>query len=230
MNSYPVELLAQLCPVMFVAGLDVRETQGGAEGVQDSFSLLTIRLRDALTARKQAVFQPKHPVPFHVLLVDKYIRFPPRKLVPTDDPQYSAAHSPLSPLTPTSPLFPDGIIAPIWIRKHTTLLPSVFVLFLRLFELQPIMPRSPLDHPDPERDRDRADEERRKDAELAAEISLRKKSTNERGIKLTAVLMASRRMLGSSHVLVTPHSSLNVRSRRPHSRCPSYLHPAAKWS
>ncbi|KAJ3753042.1 hypothetical protein EV360DRAFT_88154 [Lentinula raphanica] len=42
----------------------------------------------------------------------------------------STPHSPLSPLTRTSPVYPDGLpIAPIWIRKHTMLVPAVFVLF-----------------------------------------------------------------------------------------------------
>ena len=47
-------------------------------------------------------------------------------------------------------------------------------------------------------DKEREAEERRRDTELSAEIAQRKKSTNERNIKLTAVLMASRRMLGAS--------------------------------
>jgi hypothetical protein len=55
------------------------------------------------------------------------------------------------------------------------------------------MPRSPLDQPHP----DREAEERRKDTEMSAEIALRKKSTSERGIKLTVVLLASRKMLGT---------------------------------
>jgi hypothetical protein len=190
MNSYPPELLTQLAPVMFVAGLDVSSMQQ-----QDSFAVLINRLRDALFTRKTAIYQPEKTKSFHVVFVDKSVRFPPRKITP-DDPQYLTAHSPLSPLTPTSPLFPDGLIAPIWIRKHTTLVPSVFVLFLRIFEIQSGTPRSPLDPPDPDREREKADEERRKDAELAEEIAQRKKGTNERGIKLTVVLMASRRMLG----------------------------------
>jgi hypothetical protein len=98
--------------------------------------------------------------------------------------------SPLSPLNPSSPLYPDGIIAPIWIRKHIELVPSVFVLFMRLWEAPP--PASPLEA---QNSGDR-EEERRRDAALAAEIAVRKKSTVERGIKLTVVLMASRRMLG----------------------------------
>jgi trafficking protein particle complex subunit 11 len=55
------------------------------------------------------------------------------------------------------------------------------------------MPRSPLDPPHP----DREVEERRKDTEMSTEIALRKKSTSERGVKLTVVLLASRKLLGT---------------------------------
>ncbi|KAJ7350608.1 Gryzun, putative trafficking through golgi-domain-containing protein [Mycena albidolilacea] len=208
MNSYPPELLAQLAPVMFVAGLDVPAPGTPAPVAQspttpttpklhqDPFVLLTTRLREALLAqRKVAIWQPEKSKSFQIIPVDKTVRFPPRKLVPQDDPGYSVAHSPLSPLTMSSPLHPDGLIAPIWIRKHTTLVPSVFVMFLRIFEYPPHTPKSPLDPPDPDRERDRELEERKRDAELAAEVALRKKSTNERNIKLTVVLMATRRML-----------------------------------
>ncbi|KAF7428799.1 hypothetical protein PC9H_008031 [Pleurotus ostreatus] len=191
MNSYPPELLAQLAPVMFATGLDAPNASP-----QDPFSVLASRLREALLAqRKVAVWQPEKTKTFQVIVVDKEARFPPRKTVPLEDPQYSAAHSPLSPLTPTSPLHPDGLIAPIWVRKHTTMIPSVFVMFLRLYESPVHNPKSPLDPPDFDREREREQEERRRDAELSAEVALRKKTTNERGIKLTVVLMATRRML-----------------------------------
>lgn len=222
MNSYPVELLAQLAPVMFVAGLDPPSSppQATSPGLPpstspptspvapsrtaqqpDAFAVLAYRLREAFVSqRKPAIWAPEKTKTFQIIPVDKTIRFPPRKMAPPDDPNStsfsSVAHSPLSPLTPSSPLFPDGLIAPIWIRKHTTLVPSVFVLFLRLYEFPPYMPKSPLDPPDPDREREREQEERRRDMELSAEIAQRKKSTNERGIKLTVVLMASRRMLG----------------------------------
>ncbi|KAH7910026.1 Gryzun, putative trafficking through golgi-domain-containing protein [Hygrophoropsis aurantiaca] len=217
MNSYPPELLTQLAPVMFVAGLggptsstaSVPPTPQTAiqsptpssppptpSKTQDLFTLLTSRLRDALLSqRKPAIWSPDRTKTFHIILVDKSVRFPPRKLIPPEDPQFANAHSPLSPLTPTSPLYPDGLIAPIWIRKHVALVPSVFVLFLRIFEIPPVNPRSPLDPPDAEHERERSEEERRRDAELSAEIAQRKKATNERGIKLTVVLLASRRML-----------------------------------
>ncbi|KAF8633400.1 hypothetical protein AX17_004571 [Amanita inopinata Kibby_2008] len=192
MNSYPPEFLVQLAPVMFVAGLDAPPSGKS----QDPFVVLNQRLREALLSqRKPAVWQPERTRTFQVVIVDKDARFPPRKLVPPDDPHYPSSHSPLSPLTPSSPLYPDGLIAPIWIRKHTNLLPSVFVLFLRMYEALPRDQRSPLDVPDTERERESEQEERKRDADLAAEIALRKKSTNERGIKLTVVLITSRQML-----------------------------------
>ena len=210
MNSYPPELLAQLAPVMFVAGLETPSnvatpsspTPTAQPKSQDAFQVLSLRLREALLAqRKGAIWQPEKTKSFQVILVDRDIRFPPRKLVPPEDPQYSSTHSPLSPLTPTSPLHPDGLIAPIWIRKHTTLVPSVFVLFLRIYEYPSQASKSPLDLPDADREREREVEERRKDSELSADVAQRKRITSDRGIKLTVVLMASRRMLGETILL-----------------------------
>ncbi|RDX49266.1 hypothetical protein OH76DRAFT_1483227 [Lentinus brumalis] len=180
---------------MFVAGLDTQahppqtpaspNTSTTPQSRQDPFYVLATRLRDALVSqRKVAIWQPEKTKTFQVVLVDKDVPFPPRKLLRPEDPQYSSSHSPLSPLTPSSPLYPDGLIAPIWIRKHTTLVPSVFVVFMRIYE-----------SPTGKDEREREAEERKRDSELAAEIAQRKKSTNERSIKLTVVLMASRRML-----------------------------------
>ncbi|KAI0753080.1 Foie gras liver health family 1-domain-containing protein [Daedaleopsis nitida] len=206
MNSYPPELLVQLAPVMFVAGLDVQvppqtpstpapntptASTPTASSRQDPFYILAVRLRDALLSqRKVAIWQPEKAKTFQVVLVDKEVPFPPRKMLRPEDPQYNSSHSPISPLTPSSPLHPDGLIAPIWIRKHTALVPSVFVVFMRLYESPPLQAGQD--------ERDREAEEKKRDTELAAEIAQRKKSTNERNIKLTAVLMASRRMLDDS--------------------------------
>ncbi|KAG5293500.1 hypothetical protein I7I50_03927 [Histoplasma capsulatum G186AR] len=38
-------------------------------------------------------------------------------------------HSPISPLTPSSPTFPDGIMTPQWVTKHQALIPSAFINF-----------------------------------------------------------------------------------------------------
>ena len=93
MNSYPPELLVQLAPVMFVAGLDVHAPQQpqtpasasanapvpqtpttpASQGQrQDPFYVLSMRLRDALVAqRKVAIWQPDKSKTFQVVLVDK---------------------------------------------------------------------------------------------------------------------------------------------------------------
>jgi trafficking protein particle complex subunit 11 len=213
MNSYPIELTAQLAPVMFVAGVDPsasadpssaptptspsRSPEKAKSG--DPFDTLITRLRDALAQqRKLEIWKSEKSRSFQTVIVDKNIGFPPRKSVSPDDPHYTASHSPLSPLTPNSPVHPDGLIAPIWIRKHTHLVPSVFVLFMRLYEHPVHQPKSPLDAPDTEHEREREQEEKIQDTELSRDIAARKRMTNERGVKLTVVLIASRRMLGVS--------------------------------
>ncbi len=144
MNSYPPELLVQLAPVMFVAGLDVPPSPEQVPSstsdpplsrpAQDPFTLLTIRLRDALLSQRiTAIWQPDKSKTFQTVLVDKVcsallavillpqphnfqdIRFPPRKILLSSSDPHSPMHSPLSPLTPTSPLHPDGLVAPIWV-------------------------------------------------------------------------------------------------------------------
>jgi hypothetical protein len=83
MNSYPPELLVQLAPVMFVAGLDVpavpETIPSAALGEppstrlpQDPFTSLTVRLRDALLSQRTAtVWQPEKSKTFQAVLVDK---------------------------------------------------------------------------------------------------------------------------------------------------------------
>lgn len=130
---------------------------------------------------------------FRVVLVDKNVRLPLRKMHPSAPGEET--HSPLSPLTPSSPLYPDGIIAPVWIRKHADLVPSVFVLFLRLFETPP---RGPAESPLGDEVLASAEKEREREADeaLIKEIAERRQRLQDRGIKLTVVLMASAATLG----------------------------------
>ena len=193
-----------------------------------AFALLVQSLREVLTAKRafhiydNPALQRGH-LDFHVSLVDKVrhsdtrffwlcmtstdcisstalplqsIRFPPRKArLPNNQ---IGSHSPISPFSPTSPLYPDGIMAPIWIRKHRELIPSVFVLVLRLYEFG----LSNEDGTAPSRDEidigplEKEKIERLRDNELVNEILNRKRSCAERGIKLAVVLLTSRDMLG----------------------------------
>lgn len=47
-------------------------------------------------------------------------------------------HSPISPLTPGSPTFPDGLLTPLWATKHQELVPAAVINFFP-FSLDPNM-------------------------------------------------------------------------------------------
>ncbi|SCV68679.1 BQ2448_800 [Microbotryum intermedium] len=162
----------------------------------DPFVTLVAALRRAFQARKGwGIWDNTRGAhhDFHVVLVDKNVRFPPIKARPVSVPPGTPSpplHSPISPLSPSSPLFPDGIMAPIWIRKHREMIPAVFVLVLRIHEYDDAQGAGPLDAA-----KAKEDEERHHDSELVKEILDRKRLTSERGIKLAVVLLCSRRLL-----------------------------------
>ena len=47
-------------------------------------------------------------------------------------------HSPISPLTPSSPTFPDGLVPPLWVTKHQSIVPAAVINFFP-FSLDPNM-------------------------------------------------------------------------------------------
>ncbi|OCK78926.1 hypothetical protein K432DRAFT_355870 [Lepidopterella palustris CBS 459.81] len=80
---------------------------------------------------------------YRLRAIGRDFTLPPRK---ADSPQMSAElsppssptiaslptwilHSPISPLSPGSPLFPDGVMTSSWVAKHQYYIPSVFISF-----------------------------------------------------------------------------------------------------
>ncbi|GAA6021829.1 hypothetical protein JCM8202_002832 [Rhodotorula sphaerocarpa] len=217
-ESFPSEFLAHHSPLCFVAGLeppprlDAAPDAAAPAARNDPFVILQHALHKALIARhKYPIWDASRGAnaDWHVVAVDKNVRFPPLKARPSaaaaagspamqpgsPNPPASAAalHSPISPLTPTSPLYPDGLIAPIWIRKHRELVPSVFILVLRLHEAR--REGTPAATDEDGEPLSREDEERARDADLVAEIVDRKRTTLERGTKLAVILLCSRELL-----------------------------------
>lgn len=173
---------------------------------------------------------------FHSHLVDHNIRLPPRKTRPASRPATSPAgpdsntalaslspRSPLSPLHPASPLFPDGLIAPIWVRKHREIVPSVFVAFHCLADPHVLVDedQGPSEAGEDDTDRSQSNVEGRpppprqsgpskrplsgpelkaRDEELVRLIADRKRTLTERGIKMTVVLVTEREMLDSQQL------------------------------
>ncbi|KIW12910.1 hypothetical protein PV08_08097 [Exophiala spinifera] len=77
---------------------------------------------------------------YKIATVGRIYTLPPRKAPPPPySPRLSATvangspppplvlHSPLSPLTPISPLYADGIFSPLWITKHQSRIPCAFL-------------------------------------------------------------------------------------------------------
>ncbi|EIW69677.1 hypothetical protein TREMEDRAFT_44157 [Tremella mesenterica DSM 1558] len=167
-------------------GLAEQATEGSERDVE--FETLLSDLRGSLEGlgEKTKVWLPYDKRKnFRIVMVDKVSRkAPPQSTVD------QAPHSTLSPYTTTSPMCPDGLISPIWIRKHAEMVPSVFVLFLRLYEVQ-----SPSPDLSPEHQNAFNAEEKQREKELdemmIREIADRRRRLGERGIKLTVVLMAS---------------------------------------
>ncbi|KAF8971298.1 hypothetical protein BGZ46_010312 [Entomortierella lignicola] len=108
--------------------------------------------------------------------------------------------SSLSPSTPSSPLYPDGLITPLWIRRHREQIPSVFIAIVNLWDRESISgdeknkiaqrgfsEKGPLGVIDPM--------EREHDTILAQELLERRKAAQDRYVKFAAVIL-----LQQSHI------------------------------
>ncbi|RAR08533.1 Gryzun trafficking through golgi-like protein [Stemphylium lycopersici] len=86
----------------------------------------------------------------HGFRIRSNFQLPPQKAdaptnsetTPPGSPAIAAAtswvlHSPISPLSPGAPSFPDGVIAPAWVAKHQHYVPSVYLSFFN-FTTDPI--------------------------------------------------------------------------------------------
>ncbi|KAI9203606.1 Gryzun, putative trafficking through golgi-domain-containing protein [Polychytrium aggregatum] len=173
MESYPLEYVLHHVPLMGVLGLQpsVVESPPPSSPLVESLaslkeSLLTILVAknnlgiwDTTTAVKLSGF-------FHVVSLGKDHVFTAHKL-PGRPPATPLIHSPLSPLTPGSPLHPGGMMCPQWVRKHREILPSVVLGFYDLVDSSLAV----------------------NDTVMAAEIIDRKKTLGERGIKYAVILL-----------------------------------------
>ncbi|KAF2637024.1 hypothetical protein P280DRAFT_492659 [Massarina eburnea CBS 473.64] len=88
---------------------------------------------------------------FRIRAVGRNYQLPPKKAdvptnsettTPPNSPSIGAPaswilHSPVSPLSPQSPVFPDGVMAPSWVAKHQDYVPSIFIAFFE-FTTDPI--------------------------------------------------------------------------------------------
>ncbi|RFU35407.1 hypothetical protein B7463_g999, partial [Scytalidium lignicola] len=159
MDDYAPQYIAHNVPLLFVSGLgsfqtpdSQNEPQLKLEGPQISSSIPVVDTEDARAllkyfkdtdARNLAWNSREHgrqkkfkiktvgrnytlPARRSQVALGSGIPFNPRSPTESSKP---ILHSPLSPLTPGSPLFPDGLIDPRWIDKHQDQIPSAYVSF-----------------------------------------------------------------------------------------------------
>ncbi|KAK5116000.1 hypothetical protein LTR62_000456 [Meristemomyces frigidus] len=89
---------------------------------------------------------PQTLLPYRIRTIGRNYTLPARKAAPL--PQSPSAdgfqnqqagqfrstelHSPLSPLSPGSPIYPDGVFTPLWLAKHQWQVPAAFIAFFEL--------------------------------------------------------------------------------------------------
>lgn len=154
MDGYPAGCLDHNVPFLVASGLNAQQEadewqveQGLRDGsvlLRSSLPLLDERLAAFLAKYFAQVnahglswtgVSRKEPFHFRVKTVARTFVLPPRRarLPESVEPLPSATlHSPYSPLSPASALYPDGLIDAQWIRKHQELVPAIYACFYTL--------------------------------------------------------------------------------------------------
>ncbi|KAG0246951.1 hypothetical protein BGX31_003438 [Mortierella sp. GBA43] len=120
-----------------------------------------------------------------------YILPPTRKFLQQTGQQLSNQPS-FSPTSPSSPLYPDGLVTPLWIKRHREKITSVFIAVVDLWDRESLngtddngqrtfSDKGPLGIVDPM--------ERERDTALAQELLERRKAAQERYVKFAAVIL-----------------------------------------
>ncbi|RDW72025.1 hypothetical protein BP5796_08059 [Coleophoma crateriformis] len=155
MDGYEPEFVTHNLPLLVLAGLGpekpteaTNSTSGWETGVQITSQIPPVETRDADVLLKHFEANDGRELAwngreenvknkFWVKSVGRGYTIPPRHAQVASKPEGSPAsrsvlHSPLSPLTPGSRVFPDGLIDPRWIQKHQQIVPSAYISFYTL--------------------------------------------------------------------------------------------------
>ncbi|KAF4977966.1 hypothetical protein FZEAL_5574 [Fusarium zealandicum] len=153
MDGYPTGILDHNVPFLVAAGLnsETNELPLSAELKDQSILLrselpsiqgkeaevLGRYLRDIdASAASWSVVERDEPYRFRIRTTGRSFLLPPRRarlpagIEPLDG--NPTLHSPFSPLSPVSALYPDGLIDAQWIQKHQELVPSIYLCFYTL--------------------------------------------------------------------------------------------------
>ncbi|KAJ3570575.1 hypothetical protein NPX13_g5686 [Xylaria arbuscula] len=124
-----------LDPELRERGILVRSELSAVDTREAKILLRFIQEADAANLPWQSRDNPKK-FRFNVRTIGREFLLPPRCARLPDDldapPSAFVLHSPFSPLSPGSTLYPDGLIDTQWLHKHQHLIPSVYLCFYSL--------------------------------------------------------------------------------------------------
>ncbi|KFA76803.1 hypothetical protein S40288_03033 [Stachybotrys chartarum IBT 40288] len=153
MEGYPLGSLDHNVPLLVAFGLHANTAKSPHDGASTEQGILlrsdvpSLDTREAqaldeyfkevdAAGKSWSAAARQEPYRFRIKSVGRSFALPPRKarLPDTVEPLEStpALHSPFSPLSPASALYPDGLINRQWLDKHQELVPSVFLCFYPL--------------------------------------------------------------------------------------------------
>ncbi|KAG0211965.1 hypothetical protein BGX28_007048 [Mortierella sp. GBA30] len=221
MDSYPPELVIHLQPTLIVTGFEDASqhvtaqpdegmppspppprprTQTGTQQIVGLEEQKAALLQAMLSRNNVSYWDSTKGLAgslFYVIPEQRnYILPPTRKFLQQTGQQHLLPPS-LSPSSATSPLYPDGLITPLWIRRHREQIPSVFIAIVDLWDRESVLgnrgdgsnqrafsDKGPLGVIDPM--------EREHDIVLAQELLERRKAAQDRGVKFAAVVILQR--------------------------------------
>ncbi|GJJ77822.1 trafficking protein particle complex subunit 11 [Entomortierella parvispora] len=209
MDTYPPEFVIHLQPTLIVTGLlPAEDASSNADAlssqekrnVNPTLEAQKAALLHAMLSRNNVSYWDNTKglagsLYFVVPEQRSYILQPTRKFLQQTGQQYQVPS--LSPSSPSSPLYPDGLISPVWLRRHREQIPSVFIAIVDLWDRESVISnasdhgnrtvfsdKGPLGVVDPM--------EREHDIVLAQELLERRKVAQERTVKFAAVIILQR--------------------------------------
>ncbi|TVY18166.1 Trafficking protein particle complex subunit 11 [Lachnellula arida] len=147
MDGYPPAYIAHNLPLLIVSGLgSVQETSASKSGTRITSEIPPVDTEDAERLLRHFKRSDASDLSwngrehtgrnkFRVKVVGRDYCLPtrsaslPESSLPLSQTSRSIVHSTLSPLSPGSPLFPDGLLDSLWIEKHQEHVPSAYLCF-----------------------------------------------------------------------------------------------------
>ncbi|KAF9585264.1 hypothetical protein BGW38_003138 [Lunasporangiospora selenospora] len=218
MDSYPTEFVIHLQPTLIITGLTSAEDAstptnangneppsppprpGTKQATHGEFAAQKAAFLQAMLSRNNVTTWDNTKglagSLYYVVPEQRSFILPPtRKYLQQVNQQHLVPS--LSPSSPSSPLYPDGLISPLWVRRHRQQIPSVFIAVVDLWD-QSTSSGNQADASGQKQPSDKGPlvvidpMEREHDTFLAQELLERRKAAQDRGVKFAAVIMLQR--------------------------------------